>query len=197
MKKLIFALSLGFITPFLSFSQTEKALPKASSPKKRMTKTPAKPVRKKVITPSADEKTDLTEPAYEKAVDVVKTSEPMQVNGNGGMPVMKFNTKSADFGKIKTGDKPVFEYEFINTGDAALEISIVSACDCTEIEHTTGEVPPGGKGYLRAVYNTLKAEPGDHKKQQKKYIDVILKQTHPKSGYPLVEQLTFDVFIID
>jgi Na+-transporting methylmalonyl-CoA/oxaloacetate decarboxylase gamma subunit len=113
------------------------------------------------------------------------------------MPVMTFKTKQTDFGSIKTGDKPLFAYEFTNTGNKPLDIDIVSGCDCTELDWTRTTVNPGEKGFVKALYNTLKAEPEDHKKPLKKTIDIVLKQTHPKSTYPLVESLIFNVLIID
>lgn len=113
------------------------------------------------------------------------------------MPVMKFGAKFTNFGKVKTGDKPTYTYEFTNTGNAPLDIEICSGCECTEIDWTRTTVKPGEKGFVKAVFNTTKAEAEDHKKQLTKYIDIILKQAHPKSGYPIVESLKFDVFIID
>jgi hypothetical protein len=113
------------------------------------------------------------------------------------IPVMAFDNKTFDFGKIKTGEKPTHIFNFTNTGTLPLDISVVSACECTELEYTEKTVKPGEKGFIKATFNTLKAEPEDHKKPLKKDITIVLKQTHPKSGYPLVEELKFDVFIVD
>ena len=105
--------------------------------------------------------------------------------------------KKIEFGNIKTGDKPSFTYEFTNTGDMPLDIDLVSGCDCTELDWTRKTVNPGEKGFVSAIFNSTKAESEDHKKPLKKTVDIILKQTHPKSGYPLVESLVFNVFITD
>lgn len=113
------------------------------------------------------------------------------------MPVMTFASKFADFGKVKTGEMPEMTYEFTNTGNMPLDIEICTGCECTEIDWTRTTVQPGQKGFVKAVFNTVKAEKDDHKKQLTKYVDIIMKQTHPKNGYPLVESVKFDVFIVD
>jgi Protein of unknown function (DUF1573) len=159
--------------------------------------TPAKTARatKKVPTKAATVKAKTDETV--KSVGTATPAPPPPVNGTGGMPVMKFEAKNYEFGKIKMGDKPEFTYKFKNTGNAPLDIEIVSGCDCTELDWTRSTVQPGESGYVKAVYNSNKAEKDDHKKQLKKYIDIVLKQTHPSNGYPLVESLTFNVFIVD
>lgn len=156
------------------------ALPLAGS---AQTTQPKKPAAKK---------TTATKTATKPAKKAAPAAEP-----KAAMPVMTFETKHHNFGQLKTGDKPVFVYNFTNTGTAPLDIDIVSGCDCTELEWTQSSVPPGGKGYIKAAFNTKKAEPEDHKKDLKKYIDIVLKQKNPKNDYPIVASLTFDVFIVD
>jgi hypothetical protein len=114
-----------------------------------------------------------------------------------GIPVMTFDKKLVDFGKIKMGETPSIVYNFTNTGDAPLDIDIVTGCECTELDWTRSTVAPGEKGFVSAKYNSNKAEEDDHKKQLEKFVDIILKQTHPSNGYPLVESLKFKVFIVD
>ena len=114
-----------------------------------------------------------------------------------GMPVMTFDIKLHDFGTIKTGEMPSITYNFTNTGDIPLNIDIVSGCDCTELDWTRTTVAPGEKGFISAKYNSNKAEAEDHKKPLTKFVDIILKETHPSNGYPLVESLKFTVFIAD
>jgi hypothetical protein len=114
-----------------------------------------------------------------------------------GMPIMTFDKKLVDFGQIKMGDTPSTVYNFTNTGDAPLDIEIITGCDCTELDWTRSTVEPGQKGFVSAKYNSNKAEEEDHKKQLEKFVDIILKQTHPSNGYPLVESLKFKVFIVD
>jgi hypothetical protein len=112
-------------------------------------------------------------------------------------PIMTFKTKYVNFGKIKTGDKPSQTFEFTNTGNADLDIDIVSGCECTELDWTRTTVKPGQKGFVKAIYNTLKAEKDDHKKPLTKYVDIVLKQTNAKNGAPWAESVKFDVYIVD
>ena len=114
-----------------------------------------------------------------------------------GMPIMTFDKKTVNFGKIKAGAKPEVIYNFTNTGDTDLDILIVSSCDCTDLEWTSTTVKPGGKGMIRAVFYSEDIEPKDRKKPKKKPIDVILKQNHPVNDYPIVEELSFEAIIID
>ena len=113
------------------------------------------------------------------------------------MPIMTFDKKAINFGKIKAGEKPEVIYHFTNTGDTDLDILIVSSCDCTDLEWTSTTVKPGGKGMIKAVFYSEDIEPADRKKPIKKPIDVILKQNHPANDYPIVEELSFEAIIID
>ena len=158
------------------------------------TATPAKTTtKKKTSTKKKTKKT--TKPAT--ASTPTKTTATPAAKAPLNMPVMTFATKTKEFGNIKTGDKPNFTYEFTNTGDMPMDIDIVSGCDCTELDWTRKTVKPGEKGFVSAIFNSTKAEPEDHKKPLKKTIDIVLKQTHPKSGFVLVETLIFNVFITD
>ena len=111
------------------------------------------------------------------------------------IPVMSFDTKVYDFGNIKMGDNPEHIYKFKNTGIKNLNIDIVSACDCTELDWTKSTVPPGGTGFVKAIFHTLRTEPEDRKKLLKKTIDIVLKEQTPKNGYPIVESVTFTTFV--
>lgn len=158
---------------------------------KTTTTTSAKPTTKKATTKAKTVIVKTNE-------DVVKVGDaPAPPAPIKGMPVMTFDKKLHDFGTIKTGDQPSITYNFTNTGDIPLNIDIVTGCDCTELDWTRTEVAPGGTGFVSAKYNSNKAEAEDHKKALEKFVDIILKQTHPSNGYPLVESLKFKVFIAD
>ncbi len=129
--------------------------------------------------------------AQNAPITVVDTAKPKAV------PVMTFDKKTINFGKIKTGDKPEVIYNFTNTGKKELDILIVSGCDCTELDWTRTTVKPGEKGFIKATFKSDEADEEDHKRPLKKGIDIILKQTDPILDYPIVEELDFEVFIID
>ena len=177
---------------------------KVCTPSKTSIKTTTKTTVKKTPVKKATTKTTTTTHAKPNtdvisvgATTTTTTPPPPPVNGNGGMPVMTFDKKAIDFGKIKTGERPTVTYNFTNTGNAPLDIDIVSGCDCTELEWTRSTVQPGEKGFIKATFKSDKAEEEDHKKQLKKYVDIVLKQIHPQSGNVLNASLTFDVFIVD
>ena len=126
-------------------------------------------------------------------VDSVEEFQPFV----GSMPVMKFDKKTINFGKIKTGEKSEVVYNFTNVGNKDLDILIVSACECTNLDWTRTTVKPNEKGFIKAIFDSEKVDDEDHQKPLKKTVDITLKQTHPSNDYPLVEELNFEVFIVD
>ena len=204
MKSLILKVSF-FLCLAATLSLSAQSTPAKTTTKTTTTvvkKAPAKaPVKKTTTTTKTTTKATSTN--VKTNTDVITVGTPTQsappppVNATGGIPVMTFDKKSIDFGKIKTGDRPEVTYNFTNTGNAPLDIDIVSGCDCTELDWTRATVQPGEKGFVKAVFNSKKAEEEDHKKQLKKYIDIVLKQIHPQSGNVLSASLTFDVYIVD
>ncbi len=66
----------------------------------------------------------------------------------------RWDEQTFDFGKIKTGVPVTHEFEFVNSGNAPLSIMNVKAsCGCTTPEWTKDPIPPGGTGYIKAIYN--------------------------------------------
>ena len=169
MKVLKFLMFLALMMPFFAQAQTTT----------------------KPASPSKSTKKELVNKKKQATVPVAAAAK------GESKPVMTFSTKYVNFGKIKTGDKPSQTFEFTNTGNADLDIDIVSGCDCTELDWTRSTVKPGQKGYVKAIFNTVKAEKDDHKKPLTKYVDVVLKQVNAKNNAPWAESVKFDVFIVD
>ncbi|MDR3651632.1 MAG: DUF1573 domain-containing protein [Paludibacter sp.] len=71
-------------------------------------------------------------------------------------PVISFDVKTHDFGKINEKDgKATFVFEFTNHGDAPLVISRVQAsCGCTTPTWTKEPVEADKKGLITVTYNT-------------------------------------------
>jgi hypothetical protein len=184
----------GGTTKTTKTTTTTSANPTAKKGPKTMHK-----VEKVIVKTNEDViKVDASTPvSVEKAPEKVEQSSMGGPAPMKGMPIMTFDKKLHDFGTIKMGDQPMIVYNFTNTGDAPLDIEIVTGCDCTELDWTRSTVAPGEKGFISAKYNSNKAEEEDHKKRLDKYVDIILKQKHPSNGYPLVESLKFNVFIAD
>ena len=70
---------------------------------------------------------------------------------------IKFEKTTWDFGNIREdGGKVSCEFEFVNEGDAPLEITDARAqCGCTRPEYPKGEIAPGEKGVIKVTYNPL------------------------------------------
>lgn len=126
---------------------------------------------------------------------VVASTKNIKTDSAALLPVMTFETKTHDFGNVTLDQSPEFIYKFTNTGNANLDIEIVTACDCTALDWTRGTIAPGKSGFIKATFLTKKSEEEDRNKVLKKYIDIILKQTTPKNNYPIVETLDFTIHI--
>jgi hypothetical protein len=163
--------------------------------KKAPAKTPSKPTAVVKKAPAATTNIKTNTDVITVGTPVMATPPP--VNATAAMPVMKFDKKTIDFGKIKTGERPEVTYNFTNTGNAPLDIDLVSGCDCTDLDWTRSTVQPGESGFVKATFKSDKAEPEDHKKQLKKYVTIVLKQIHPKTEGPIAEEVIFNVFIVD
>ena len=69
-------------------------------------------------------------------------------------PSFKWTTTEHDFGKIQHQNPVVFEFEFINKGQAPLIISKVEgSCGCTVVEYTQDPIMPGKQGKVKATYD--------------------------------------------
>ena len=70
-------------------------------------------------------------------------------------PAMKFKDISHDFGKIKTGDKVSYDFNFTNTGKSPLIITdAVASCGCTKPEWPKEPVQPNATGVIKVVFNS-------------------------------------------
>lgn len=184
----------GGTTKTTKTTTTTSAKPTTKTTKKSTHKVEKVIVKTNEEVVKVDATTSVKVDAATPVKQAAKTGGPAPIKG---IPVMTFDKKLVDFGQIKMGETPSTVYNFTNTGDAPLDIDIVTGCDCTELDWTRSTVAPGEKGFISAKYNSNKAEEEDHKKQLEKFVDIILKQTHPSNGYPLVESLKFKVFIVD
>lgn len=96
--------------------------------------------------------------------------------------MMLWDMDTIDFGTLKAGETLSVQYGFYNASHDTLEIEIVSACNCMELNWTTTPVPPRQRGFVEILYNTK-----DLSGPQKKDIDVIMRNVDAK-GYPLVRR---------
>ena len=72
-----------------------------------------------------------------------------------GAPKMKFDNDVYDFGKIKQGEKVIYDFTFTNTGKTPLIISnAVATCGCTVPEIPKEPIAAGAKGKINVVFNS-------------------------------------------
>jgi len=79
----------------------------------------------------------------------------MMVAGLSAQPKLNFATTRHDYGKMQeaAGKKEAI-FNFTNTGDSVLVITRVQpSCGCTASDYTKSPVPPGGKGFVTAVFD--------------------------------------------
>ena len=105
---------------------------------------------------------------------------------------LKFDTEHYTLGTLKKGDKKTFEYTFKNDGKDAIEIDIVSACECTELDWTRGKIAPGGEGKIYVSFDSTEKESSETVD-----VDMTLLNTDPKTGYPIFKIVTFDFILKD
>ena len=88
-----------------------------------------------------------TTPAAAKA-------EP-ETKPDGPLAVFEFPTTEHDFGTINEGDVVEHTFEFTNNGEAPLIIQDAKgSCGCTVPDWSKEPIPVGGKGYVKAKFDS-------------------------------------------
>ena len=89
------------------------------------------------------------------AVMIVVSATFGKVKAQTQKPKITFKETNYDFGKFpEERGKVTHSFEFTNTGGEPLIINKVrSSCGCTVTDWTKKPIPPGGKGYIKAIYN--------------------------------------------
>lgn len=74
--------------------------------------------------------------------------------------VIKVNTETHDFGKIKQNEPVTFVFELKNISDKPVVVESTSAsCGCTTPEKPTEPIMPGTVGKIKVVYNAAAVAP--------------------------------------
>ena len=74
--------------------------------------------------------------------------------------VIKVNTETHDFGKIKQNEPVTFLFELKNISDKPVVVESTSAsCGCTTPEKPTEPILPGAVGKIKVVYNAANPAP--------------------------------------
>ncbi len=79
----------------------------------------------------------------------------LMAGGLSAQPKLSFTTTRYDYGTMKEeAGKKEAVFNFTNTGDSVLVITRVQpSCGCTASDYTKSPVPPGGKGFVTAVFD--------------------------------------------
>jgi peptidoglycan-associated lipoprotein len=105
-----------------------------------------------------------------------------------------FDKNSIDFGKFKRGEERKHIFTFTNNGTEDVEVDIVSACDCTEVDWTRSPVKPGESGKIEMTFYSERLK-DDELGEVDRELTIVLKNTHPVSGYPLVYETKFHAVV--
>ena len=102
-------------------------------------------------------------------------------------PKMTFENRVLDLGKIKKGAQIPLSYTFKNTGDADLEIDLISVCDCTKVlERPYSAIKPGESGTIKAIFDSNQKEESETIE-----IDIWLKNIDPVLDMPVLERVKY------
>ena len=108
-----------------------------------------------------------------------------------GLPILKFDERRIKFGDVKKGDTREHRYTFENVGSVPASIALVTACECTTLDWTRGEIAPGGKGYINAVFDSSEKDAGELI-----VIDIILDQV-TEEGNGIIERVQYDFELVE
>ena len=108
-----------------------------------------------------------------------------------GVPLLEFDERRINFGEVVKGDKREHRYTFTNTSSVPASIGIVSACSCTTLDWTKGEIAPGESGYVNAIFDSSEKDAGELI-----VIDIILDQEAP-SGNGIIERVQYDFELVE
>jgi hypothetical protein len=105
---------------------------------------------------------------------------------------VRFDKKLIDLGAVKKGEKREMTINFLNAGNQPIEIELVSSCECTTLEWPQFKVfKPGEKGMIHAIFDSTEKEVGETTD-----IEIILKQTDPKTKNPIVYKVQYKFDLI-
>lgn len=106
-----------------------------------------------------------------------RTSNPNRRSGQSVMaaPIIKWDIDFIDLGDVKKGDKKEFEFTFTNSGTEALEIKMITACECTTLDWPRKKIMPGEKGVIKGVFDSTEKNEG----KDSIYLEVLSNTTPP------------------
>jgi peptidoglycan-associated lipoprotein len=107
------------------------------------------------------------------------------------VPIFHVEERIISFGQVKRGEKRSHTFEFSNLGSVDLLIDIISSCDCTTVTYEKGPYKPGQKGQIHIVFDSTEKE-----ESESTDIDILLENTVPSTGAPIIETLRYTFELI-
>lgn len=127
-------------------------------------------------------------------IDTVKIHQWSSLFGKKNLknvPIMQFEKRLVDFGKVKKGEKRYHTYRFVNRGDTDLKISVITACECTEVDYSTKPIKPGQSGEFKITFDSTEKD-----ESETVDVDIMLENVEPQSGHPIMESVRFKFELI-
>ncbi len=110
-----------------------------------------------------------------------------------GLPIMQFDVREFDMGKVKKGEVREYTFTYSNVGEVDLEIDLVSVCECTEKEYSPSVVKPGEKGWIKVIFDSNKAEPDSDGSD----VDIYLRNIDPEIDAPIFERVRYTYELVN
>ncbi len=102
-----------------------------------------------------------------------------------------FDETLIELGEIKRGDVRKTAFTFTNTGTEALQIDLVSGCECTTLDWPRLPIQSGEKATIDVIFDsTEKEESGEVE------IDIIFKNQDPDHDRPLFKIVSYTFELI-
>lgn len=113
---------------------------------------------------------------------------PEKTKKEAKVPILEWDKKMVELGKIQKGDVREFEYTFTNVSNVPMQLEIATSCHCTTLDY-----PSRLKVFNKGESGTIKAtfDSSEKEKSEKIDITVILVNTDA-NGYPIIDELFFD-----
>ncbi len=90
-----------------------------------------------------------------KSAENVGSPIPVEAEASGPAASISFDKIEHDFGTIKEGEVVEYTYTFTNTGEVPLVIQEARpSCGCTAPDWTKTPIPVGGKGFVKASFDS-------------------------------------------
>ena len=108
-----------------------------------------------------------------------------------GLPILVFEKREFDLGKVKHGESRTFTIKFTNKGPVPAKVMLTQACDCTTITHDDWRTyKPGESGSMQVVFDSTEKE-----ESETITIDIFLEQ-EDKQGVPILEMVEYSYELV-